>query len=358
MKMTNNSNPLIPTSIVDKNGKQTTVHKKLLPAGGAGITGLPAPAASAQTRPTIDWDRTSTEDAIRLVKDTAPTLSDPTHLWKNFEFYTGMMRSRHRVEGRAAFDKDNVLSSLRDAWLDMHGMVLDVDREKYYKLKGPDGYNAFIKARDTLLDAYSKPNSSKFKPSSSAPGDGSGPSLNPFDFLRERKIRKREEGIQRLHVEDAVLRAIPLSFGDDRGKEIAKSLNKAELAKAGEVLDILWDQKDEDAIKNLGRALLLDDKDHTMVHVMHAHKDYIKDNTGHLGLLTETARYLKKKGWDNQQADGSIPHLEDYVEAVRTDMLATMQMTGKNTINADSDSIAHYVGRAIDSYNRQVIRSI
>lgn len=354
--MTNTSNPLVPTSIVDKNGRQTTVHKKLMTGGGSGNVPLPSPGASLKSGKGIDWKNTSTEDAIKMAQAVTPTLSDPTYIWQNFEFYTGMLRSRHRVEARALFEKHEVLGTLRDAWLDMHGAALMVDREKYSKIKGANGYNAFIKGRDALLEAYNRPVPSKFKPSRNSSSESSGGTLNPFAALRERKERKDMEYRQKVNVRDALDRAAPLSYGDE-SDSLTNSLSGAELEKASEVIDILWEQKDEEAIKNFGRAMHLDDDDkHGMIHIIHAHKDYVKENPGHLGVLGETARYLKDKGWDNQQEDGSVPHLEGYVNTLANDIKDRMILLGET--EAENIPLKPYLDRAIRHYNQQRVNSV
>lgn len=342
------NNPLIPTPIVNKNGVQTTVHKKMLPTNSSAAA-LPTPGAAKTNHQKVDWKGASSDDAVALVKGRVATLSDSTHLWDNFEFFTSMLDSPHRLEAGAAIEKYEVLGSLRGAWLDMHGMVLDVDRDKYSKIKGPNGYDAFIKARDKFLSATSTSKSLHAKrPKEQNSDDDNGFTLNPFEAVRKRKLRADDESRQRVNVWDAVSRAMP--FEDAENDGLVKSLNSKELKKAEEVLDILWDLKDEDAIKDFGRALHLDDDDHTVLYALNAHRDYLKENPGHLGVMGEMARYLKLKGTDYQQADGTIPHLEGYVDTLRADVLKYMKFIGEDKIN---ENMAPHLERAYRHYNSQ-----
>lgn len=355
--MANNKNPLVPTSIVDKRGRQTTVHKKLLPAGGTGAN-LPLPAASTtKSAQPVDWKRTSTEDAIKLAQATVPTLSDPSRLWQNFEFYTGMMNSHHNVEARAMFEKHEVLGTLRDTWLDMHGMTLMTDRDQYTKIKGSAGYNAFLKARDNLLEAHRNPDPSKNK--SSAPKDDSGAprTLSPFSALRGRKERKEREDAQRWNIRTALDGVAPADSGMDWADDIVKELNKPELlAKASELTDLVLQDNNDATTRNLANGLALDDSEHSTLNAMYAHKGYIAETPGHLGILVETARYLKDKGWDSQQEDGTMPHLEGYVEALTKDMRERMLALGETRM--ENIPLKPYLDRAIRSYNKQRVNSV
>jgi hypothetical protein len=355
--MANNSNPLVPTAIVDKNGKQTTVHKKLL-TGAGGNTTLPSPGASLNREKNIDWKNTSTEDAVEMAHAITPTLSDPTHIWDNFEFYTGMLNSHHHVEANAMLHKYNVLGKLRDAWLDMHGMTLMVDQEKYSKIKGNNGYGAFIKARDKMLEADRNPDPSENKSSSKRSSDDSNPvSWNPFAARRDRKEQKLTDSNHRWNIQVALDDVAPFRSGTDWAENIVSELNKSELlAKASELTDIVLQDNDNATTRNFANGLALDDSEHSTLNAMYAHKDYIAETPGHLGMLVETARYLKKKGLDYQQEDGTIPHLEGYVEAVvdalREDMLA------KGVRQADNISMKPYLEHAVRTYNQQRANSV
>jgi hypothetical protein len=347
---------LVPTSIVDKRGRQTTVHKKLLPAGGAG-TSLPSPGASApKPAQAIDWKRTSSEEAVKLAQAVTPTLSDPTRLWQNFEFYTGMLNSHHNVEARAMFEKHEVLGTLRDAWLDMHGMALMADRDQYTKIKGSDGYNAFIKARDNLLEAHRKPDPSKNKSSASKDDSGVSRGPNPFNALRERKERKDREQKQQTNVRVAA----DLLLSSDDSDDIVKSLKKPEvLAKASDLVDMLsGDDTDNEAVRNFVRGLMRDDNEggHKLLNAMYAHKDYIASNPGHLGILIEVADHLKQNESDYQQEDGTMPHLEGYVEAFTNDMTNRMLALGETRM--ENIPLKPYLDRAIRSYNKQRVNSV
>ena len=357
-RMANISNPLVPTSIVDKNGKQTTVHKKLMTGGGSGKNALPSPDATLKRGQSIDWKNTSTEDAIKLAQAVTPTLSDPTYLWQNFEFYTEMLNSHHNVEAGAMLQKHEVLGTLRDAWLDMHGMTLMADRDKYMKIKGSDGYGAFIKARDKMLEATRKPDPSKNRSSSSRDSnEGTSASWNPFSALRDRKKRKEIESNQQWNVKIALDGVAPIGSGSDWADDIVKKLNKPELlAKASELTDIVLQDNDNDTTSNFARGLALDDSNHTALNAMYAHKDYIAETPGHLGILVETARYLKSKGWDSQQEDGTMPHLEGYVDALTKDMKERMTMMGETEV--ENVPLKPYLDRAIRHYNQQRANSV
>lgn len=344
----------MPTSIVDKNGRQTTVHKKLMTGNGSGNTSLPAPGASGESRfKGIDWSRATTAEVIAQARLVAPTLSDPTHLWDNLEFYTGILNSHHHVEARALFEKDQVLSTLRDAWLDMHGMVLIKDSEKYYKIKGPNGYDAFLKARDALLEAHTRPTPSKNTSSTNrASESGSTTSwsdLNPFAALRRRRERKDREYQQQWNVRLAVDQAFPSN--SDRSDNIVKTLNTPELlAKASEMVDLLSQiGADNEELRNFARGLGIDDNEHTILKAMHGHKDYVASKPEYIGLVVEVSKYLKAKGLDYQQEDGRMPHLEGYVEAFAEEGRQHLLLTGETEANLPTK---HHLERAIRRHDK------
>ena len=90
----------------------------------------------------VNWDRTPIVRAEYLLNSVASDLDNPYKLWKNFDFYTGMLESRYAGKAAGSLSKHNVALRLGDAWLNMHGLTVG-DKDKYSSIGGNDGYQSY-----------------------------------------------------------------------------------------------------------------------------------------------------------------------------------------------------------------------
>lgn len=99
-----------------------------------------------------DWSKTSSTNAEHIASMVGLGVKDPDKLWSNIDFYTGMLESKHSDIALDSIKDDKVASSLRNAWLEKHGVDLS-DRSSYKGVGGDEGYEAYKEAYGGLMAA-------------------------------------------------------------------------------------------------------------------------------------------------------------------------------------------------------------
>lgn len=154
---------LIPERRTDRNGKTSTRWVK-----GAGSNNTPAElgshtavGAESTVSENVNWATTSRYSAGKIAAEVGKNenISDPKKLWKNFDFYTGMLESQHSDIALAYIRDDQVAPYLLEAWASKDGNHPSIIT--YRGLEGWEDYEAaattFTKAVSTATNASADP---------------------------------------------------------------------------------------------------------------------------------------------------------------------------------------------------------
>lgn len=160
------NNSLRPEQRADKHGKVVTRWVKdgsnVVPS--ASLAQVPLTSDAGKPVPNdINWNRLSVKQGEILANSVAAGLDDPDSLWKNFDFYTGMLGSRHSRTALESMLKNNAAIRLRDAWMNKHGLSLDVP-ESFSSVSGSEGTDAYRAAYDKFYEARRKAELSLYAP--------------------------------------------------------------------------------------------------------------------------------------------------------------------------------------------------
>lgn len=122
-----------------------------------GETGEDKPASDGSIGTTavlanINWETFSPARASSIVEQVVLDLKDPDKLWRNFDFLTGMLESKHSDIAIDAMQRNHAAATLRDTWLKKHGVTAR-DRDTYTKIGGDEGYESYKETYDHMMRA-------------------------------------------------------------------------------------------------------------------------------------------------------------------------------------------------------------